>query len=493
MEIPHWLEKRAFLSPNQTAIQLTDGTTISFANLRQDAVTFAGKLIGCGVKCGDRIALLSSNSYQMVVAIHAMTYINCSVVLLNTRLSGTEWQFQYDDAACTYLLYEDIYEADIKNLTVSSRDTYSLTAIEKQKETSFNIPTEMDLEQIFTILYTSGTTGFPKGVQLTYGNHFWSAVSSALNLGLHKQDRWLATLPLFHVGGLSILIRSTVYGIPVHLHTKYSKQAIHRDIMDQGITIVSVVTVMLEELLGELGEQNYPSSMRCMLLGGGPVPRPLLEKCKKKGVPVFQTYGMTETSSQIVTLSHEDALHKLGSAGKALFTAQVKIVKEGKKLEPNDIGEIMVKGPMVTRGYYKREEANKEAFQNGWLHTGDLGYLDEDGYLYVVDRRKDLIVSGGENVYPAEIESVLKELDSVKDAGVVGITDKKWGQVPVAFIVQAGSKHSQDINQLKTFCKDRLAKYKIPKKFFFVDELPRNASKKLLRRELLEWVKREED
>ena len=235
-------------------------------------------------------------------------------------------------------------------------------------------------------------------------------------------------------------------------------------------------------MIEELKEEKLPDYFRCMLLGGGPASLSLLEECVAKNIPVYQTYGMTETSSQIVTLSPEDSIRKLGSAGKSLFPSQLKIMTEDKReAVACEAGEIMVKGPNVTSGYLNREEASRKDIQDGWLHTGDIGYLDEEGFLFVLDRRSDLIISGGENIYPAEIEGVLTSHPAVMDAGVIGREDDKWGEVPAAFIVQRASVTSDDLLQ---FCKEKLAKYKIPKYFYFIDEIPRNASKKILRREL---------
>jgi o-succinylbenzoate---CoA ligase len=485
-KIPHWLEKRVHLTPNQTALQFKDGSRKTFAELRTDALDFAKRLHTLGIKKGDHVSLLSNNCYEMVISIHAFTYVEAKVVLLNTRLSKAELLFQFQDSNSRYLIYQDSLVDKTKSIREKA-NIYSFTEVHASKPSPLNYPEEMDLNDLYTIIYTSGTTGFPKGVQLTFGNHFWSATSSALNLGLHENDRWLATLPLFHVGGLSVLIKSLLYGMPVHLHESFSTEDIHREIMEEGVTIVSVVTVMLERLSELLMEGKYPESFRCMLLGGGPAPKPLLEICKEKGIPVFQTYGMTETSSQIATLTPTDALRKLGSAGKALFPAQLKIMNENKEAKPNEVGEIIVKGPMVTAGYYNREDANKSSITNEWLRTGDLAYVDEEGYLYVKDRRKDLIISGGENVYPAEIEAVLKGMESVLDAGVVGVKDDKWGQVPVAFLV-LNQKESSSKEEIHAYLEERLAKYKIPKAFYFVKELPRNASNKLMRRSLLQWL-----
>lgn len=345
----------------------------------------------------------------------------------------------------------------------------------------------VDPDAVHSIIYTSGTTGKPKGAQLTFGNHWWSAVSSCLNLGLVPGDRWLACLPLFHVGGLSILLRSVIYGMPVVLHRRFDAAAANRAIDEQGVTIVSVVAAMLARMLEERGDRPYPPHLRAVLLGGGPAPRPLLEKAAALGMPVLQTYGLTEAASQVCTLAPQDALRKLGSAGKPLFATRVRIVRDGRPVSPGEVGEIQVAGPTVTPGYWNRPDATAEALADGWLHTGDLGYMDDEGYLYVVDRREDLIISGGENVYPAEIEAVLLQHCSVLEAAVVGVPDERWGQVPVAFVaLRPGFSCSEE--ELQAFCRERLAGYKVPARVTFVPELPKGASGKTLRRVLREWA-----
>jgi O-succinylbenzoic acid--CoA ligase len=244
---------------------------------------------------------------------------------------------------------------------------------------------------------------------------------------------------------------------------------------------------MLQQLLDELDEKTYPGTFRCMLAGGGPIPLPILKECERKRIPVFQTYGMTETCSQIVTLSPESALLKIGSAGKALFSCQVKIVDDENMDAPaGHAGEIVVKGPNVTPGYFHNKEATAKAIKDGWLHTGDIGYLDEDGFLYVLDRRSDLIISGGENVYPAEIEAVLLAHPSIVDAGVAAMEDDRWGQVPVAYVVLKDLDVSEE--EILNFVSKRLAKYKVPRRMVKVPELPRNAANKLVRRKLMEYM-----
>jgi len=244
--------------------------------------------------------------------------------------------------------------------------------------------------------------------------------------------------------------------------------------------------VMLQRMLTTLEVQKavYPSTLRCVLLGGGPAPQPLLAACAAHNIPVVQTYGMTETCSQAVTLAPADALRKLGSAGRPLSSVQLRIMHDEEEAKVGEAGEIQLKGPTITPGYADRPEATAKAFQDGWLATGDIGYLDAEGYLYMLDRRSDLIISGGENVYPAEIESVLLSHPAVAEAGVCGQPDAQWGQVPIAF-ARLKDGNSVSTENLMEYAAQHLARYKQPRAVYIVDELPHNASGKLLRRELL--------
>lgn len=474
--IPHWLTKQAQLSPKRPAIELMNGESITFQELEERSKQFAGRLAALGVDKGQHIGVLSSNSLEMVYTIHALSYLGAVAVMLNIRLTDGELNFQLNDAEVEFLITDQ--EQTQRNLNVAQMVTYKEIADQDRAE-SINFQEDIHLDDAFTIMYTSGTTGLPKGVVHTYGNYWWSSIASALNLGLHHNDKWLISLPLFHVSGMSTLMKSAIYGMPIYLMKKFDETKVHEAIMHDNITIVSVVTVMLQRLMEKLGADRYPETMRCFLLGGGPAPRVLLEKAKAKGIPVFQSYGMTETTSQIATLSAEDALTHIGSTGQALLPAQIKIDEPAE----DGVGEIIVKGPMVTKGYYKNEEANEESFQDGWLYTGDLGYLDDGGYLYVVDRRTDLIISGGENIYPSEIENALLKIPAIKEAGVTRMEDEMWGHVPVAYVVlQEPITEEEIIEELH----DHLAKYKIPKKIYFVDSLPRNAANKLMRNRLRE-------
>lgn len=479
--IPHWLSKQEDLKPNQLALEYNGKETLSFQELAQASQSMARRLANLGVEKGSHIALLSQNNVNMIIAIHALSYLGAVAVLLNTRLSANELQFQINDAKVNLLVTSVFFSDKTEGIDVPQKKSFS--ELQRLPEKEVPLQNELVLNDPFTIIYTSGTTGFPKGVVHTYGNHWWSAIGSALNLGISPQDKWLTVLPLFHVSGLSTLFKSVIYGMPIYLMTSFEPEKVHEALMKNHITMISVVTVMLQRLLEQMATERYPEQLRCVLLGGGPAPKPVLEQARKKEVPVFQSYGLTETSSQIVTLSPQDALRKIGSAGKPLVPAQLKIHDPSTR----GVGEIYVKGPMVTKGYFNNPTADQKAFQTDWLKTGDLGYLDEEGFLYVVDRRNDLIISGGENIYPSEIESVVSELTGVQEVGVTNRSDDQWGEVPVAFIVK-DTQNVLDEEMVQTYLKSRLASYKVPKKIYFVEQLPRNASNKLMRYKLKEWL-----
>lgn len=487
--IPNFLLQRAYLTPDRTALVIEEKNW-TFHEMAEIVLDYSKRLASLSIKQHDRVAILMKNRPDTVFIIHALQQIGAEIVFLNFRLTASELQFQLEDSDTKILIYDADFSklvGQLQQLLKADINTFTPLQLRILPLEEIEIRNEFLLDEVCSIMYTSGTTGRPKGVLQSFGNHWWSAVGSSLNLGLRENDAWLCAVPLFHISGLSILMRSIIYGMPVYLMEQFDEHKANQLLCSGQVTIMSVVSAMLNRMLDSLGDEGYHNAFRCMLLGGGPVPRPMLEKCVEKKIPIFQTYGMTETSSQIVTLSPEDSLKKLGSAGKPLFPAQIKIVREdGEPSEAGQIGEIQLKGPNITAGYLNRPDANTSTFDQGWLKTGDLGYLDEDGFLYVVDRRSDLIISGGENIYPAEIEEVLMTHHAVLEAGVTGIDDPIWGQVPYAFVVLREPIEDKHILE---FCVERLARYKIPKKIIKIDELPRNASNKLLRRELIHYIK----
>ena len=472
--IPHWLTKQADLSPNKVAIEIDNSVSLTFSELHRESKLMAKKLATFNLKPKDRVAILSANSLDMLIAIHALSYLDLIVVLLNTRLTSKELNYQLEDSH-TQLLITTRDIIDGKELVVPHTKTFkNLNNLNSEKDVKLN--ESIQLSDVFTIMYTSGTTGLPKAVGHTYGNHWWSAINSSLNLGIHADDKWLSSLPMFHVGGFSVFIKSVIYGMPVYLLPHYSKDRLTQAIFDKDITIASLVTLMLADLIEGADNRKTPKKLRSILLGGGSVPEVMLEQVKKKEIPLVQSYGMTETSSQIITLSPEDSMRKLGSSGKPLVNAEVKI-----EAKNNQVGEILVKGPMVINEYFNNPQATKDSFTQGWLKTGDLGYLDEEGYLYVVDRRSDLIISGGENIYPTEVENVLLTHPNVKEVAVVKKIDDKFGHVPIAFVVLNDKDDKPDF---KENLNNQLASYKHPKAYHFIDKLPRTASNKIKRFEL---------
>jgi len=477
--IPNWLMQRAYLTPDKIALSFEEEKW-TFAQLKDDAVVFARKLRANSLNEGQRIALLGSSNAEMVVIIHACMLAGLEIVMLNSRLTKKEIAYQLDDSGATTVIVSNELSSVVAETTVRQ---LLFSEIKDSAEQPFVIQGTWRSDRTITIMYTSGTTGFPKGVRQTAGNHVSSALSSVLNLGLDEDDVWLCAMPLFHISGFSILVRSVLYGMEVQLHEKFDAVKSAIAVADGSVTRMSVVSLTLDKVLRELEKDNSVahSSFKSMLAGGGPVPIDYLKRAKVLEVPVLQTYGMTETSSQTATLAASDAMRKMGSAGKPLFFNQIKI----KDTEtPGEKGEVFIRGMHVTPGYIGRFEG-VDPLEDGWLPTGDIGYLDAEGYLYIVDRRSDLIISGGENIYPAEIENVLAAHPNVREVGVCGKEHSEWGSVPVAFVVVSGTVTEDD---LIFYCEERLARYKVPKSFYFVDELPRNGSNKLLRRKLKELV-----
>jgi O-succinylbenzoic acid--CoA ligase len=323
------------------------------------------------------------------------------------------------------------------------------------------------MEDLQCRILTSGTSGEPRPVGLTYGNFLFSAMGSAYNLGVDPSDRWLCCLPLSHVAGLSIILRSVIYGTTAVLLDGFDTEQVASTLVSGDISVLSLVPTQLIRLLEADADLSAP---RAILIGGGPVPLDVLREALARGATVVQTYGMTETCSQVTTLAPEDAERRVGSAGRPLLTSHIRI----------EAGEILVQGPTVAPGCYEAD---------GWLHTGDLGHMDEEGFLYVTGRRSEVIVTGGENVMPAEVEAVLVSHPAVADAAVVGRPDPEWQEAVCALVVLNGGAETSE-EELRAHCSSALAGFKVPKQVDFVSRLPRTPSGKLLRGQLPEVAPR---
>jgi o-succinylbenzoate---CoA ligase len=487
--LPDWLDVAARSNPDRLALSF-GGERWTYAELRQSVDVATAVMAGHRRGSGGRIGILAANRAGYVFAVHAARRLGVPFVPLNWRQAADELAQQVRDADIGLLVADEERRAVA---TAASADSpVTIVAIDELEHVP-DIGTVssahdhlVDLGAEAAVFFTSGTSGRAKGARLTNGNLWFSAVASALHLGRRDDDIWLAAMPLFHVGGLSILIRAAIDATPVILHKRFDT-ADALGAIDKGTTLVSLVPTMLQRMLAERGDRAWPGTLRCILLGGAATPPDLIDECARRGIPAAPTYGLTETASQVTTLRPVNLGRKPRSSGLPLPTTQVRIAPGSGARAADEPGEIEVRGPTVFAGYLGRAPERDTWSGDGWFRTGDIGYLDEEGFLYVVDRRDDLIVSGGENIYPAEVERVLLEHPRVIDAGVTRILDVEWGARPVAGVVWQGDETAAEA-LLRDHCAARLASYKIPVNFLMFDVLPRSGSGKLPRRRLREMI-----
>jgi O-succinylbenzoic acid--CoA ligase len=440
MILDNWLAQRAETVPDRTAL-VAEGMRIAYADLELEAAGAARRLASKGVRPGAAVTLEMPAGVEYVVLLHALMKLGAVAMPLNPRLAPPEREAQI---AATGPALELTGTGQVMG-----------------DEADFPLLGVQDLDSIACRIITSGTSGAGRSVALTYGNHLWSAVGSAFRIGVDPGDRWLCCLPLHHVGGLSIVLRSVIYGTGAIVHDGFDVDAVARSLDLDSVTLVSLVPTQLVRLLEAGVDLSGP---RAILIGGGPIPVEAVEEAAERGATVVPTYGLTEAASQVTTVQPQEVLRRPGSAGRPLLTTHLRIQD----------GEILVQGPTVAPGC---------ADEDGWLHTGDVGRIDEDGFLYVTDRLGDVIVTGGENVVPTEVEEVLLRHPSVADAAAVGRSDPEWQEAVSAVVVlREGASTSEE--ELRDHCAAELANFKVPKRFEFADELPRTASGKLLRRKL---------
>lgn len=464
-----WLQQQAQLHPTRPAFYF-ENKRWSFAALNQSVQRYATYFAQKLPENEKRVAIYSQNSEQCYLTILALWELGLEVQFLNTHLTSEEIAFQLADAETKWLITEHTHIF----VTSSLLEFPSPTQLPVVDQLDYH-DSGYDEEKIASIMYTSGTTGKPKGVPQTFANHRASAFATKMNMKLTASESWICCLPLYHISGLSILLRSLVLGISVRLHTNFSPERIHEELLEGQEICLSVVTKTLKDLLPFVPENGYATAPK-LLLGGGPVDRETLSECVVKKLLVIQSYGMTETCSQVVALSPEKASEKLGSAGVPLTGTRLKIETNQ---DQQTTGEILLKGPTIASHYlnYRDEESWT---QDGWFRTGDLGHLDEDGFLYVDSRMSELIISGGENIYPAEIESTLLQSELIQEVVVVGRRDERWGQRPVAYLV---------VREMADLTSDELARvlqplatFKHPSEVFSVSRIPKTASGKPLKR-----------
>lgn len=472
-----WLFHSTQANPQNIALIYRDHSW-TYAELNAQVDTLCHVLSAHEITQGQSIGVLMPNCPEYILLIHALIRVGAVIVPLNTRLTTHELRYQVETADCAYVIY-DIETAE--TAVQLGQTVIAMQSLMDRPSAAF-IPQTIDFDRLHAIVFTSGTTGKPKGAMLTYSNHFYSATASAFRLGTLPDDRWLLCLPLYHVGGLNIVLRCCLYGTTVVLHQGFDPNAILSALTQHAVTLISLVPTMLTRLLDLNGDQFLSHHLRLILLGGAAASIDLVARCQRLGLPISTTYGLTEADSQVATQTPTHTLQKPGSVGKGVpWTTITVIGKDGQVLPTGEIGEIVVRGHTVMRGYYRDPEATAKALRNGTLYTSDLGYFDADGDLWLVQRRSDLIVTGGENVYPAEVEQRLKQHPAIIDACVVGIPDLQWGQQVGAVIITSESVTPEE---LMIFCRETLAGYKIPRVFKFVDAFPLTGSGKIERKAL---------
>jgi fatty-acyl-CoA synthase len=487
-----WIAHYGRRNPEKTAlIDLASGRRFSYGELDARVSLLAGHLRdGLKVARGDRVAVLALNTTDMMEVQFACFRLGAVFLPLNNRLTVPELQFIVGDAAPKVM----IHDADLAETALTVAKLCGVSSALKfgpdgSYEAGIAAAEPIDqaemvtLDDISTIMYTSGTTGLPKGAIITHGMTFWNCVNLGGPAYISPASVLLTVLPLFHTGGLNCYTNPVLHaGGTVLIMRAFDPGEAMRLISDPAVGInVFFGVPSIYQFMAQHPAFADADFSRLVIggVGGAPMPVPLLKVWEGRGVALQQGYGMTETSPSVMVLDKEDAARKAGSSGKPVLHTEVRIVRpDGSDADVGELGELWVKGPNVTPGYWNRPDANKSSFTDGWLHTGDATRMDEDGFYYIVDRWKDMYISGGENVYPAEVESVLHQLAAVAEAAIIGIPSEQWGEVGMA-IVAVKPGHTLTPAEIHAHCAANLAKFKCPRLVEFVEALPRNATGKI--------------
>ncbi len=505
MNIGDWIRKWSHLSPEKAAI-IDDGRKISYKELNQRSNQVANLLLQRDVHKGDRVAVLLYNCHEYVAIYCALAKIGAILVPLNWRMAAPELSYILEDCGATFLFFGE----DFLDTVLSIRDTIeelknwiylgqedikwaeNYQKIEVYPSTEPAIFDKPNFEDPHILLYTSGTTGFPKGAVLSNRKTFFNALNANIFYQLTPCDIFLVSRPLFHSGGLLVDSTPALYkGATIIYKRRFSPQEYLEAIEKYSVTIIETSATFLNFILKECNISHYNlRSLKSCYTGGERVSNFILKEYHDRGIPLSQLFGMTETS--IVTwLSTDEAVRKIGSVGKPVLHGEVTIVNaDRKKISPGDIGEIMVKGPILMSGYWNKPEVTKAVMKSGWFSTGDLATVDDEGFIYIVDRKKDMFISGGENVYPAEVEKVLLTNPKIFDVAVYGVNDEKWREVGKASIVLQDNTE-MTVSDVMDFLHDKIGRFKIPKYVEFIDKLPRTATGKIQKHLLVQEFKKE--
>ena len=512
MPMHAWIHDLAGRSPERLAIRFP-GRDFSYAALAQQIDRYTAALAGAGIRRGGCVAYLGLNSPEEIALLFACARRGAMFLPLNWRLAPPEHRQILADCPASLLFVESQFVEHAEALRASlgpgaaiswgdaapgwtDCDAFLSHGGERRATLAADAgasearESDADAGTPLLVCYTSGSTGKPKGVVLTQEAIAWNALNSAAMHGLTEDDRVLTTLPLFHVGGLNNQTTPALRaGCTVVLHPKFDVEATFDAIEHERITLTVLVPAQLEAMLAHPRWKTADfSSLRMITTGSMIVPERLIRAVHARGVPLVQVYGATETCPIAACQQAQDARRKVGSAGRAAAHCELRIVgDDGRDVAPGATGEIVVRGPNLMSGYWNAPQATAAVMVDGWFHTGDMGHLDAEGFLYVDGRRREMIISGGENIYPAEIENVLTESPDIAEASVVGWPDRRWGEIAVAVVAPRAGRHLDEATVLGLL-EGRIARFKHPKRVLFVDALPRTALGKVRREEVRRLV-----
>jgi len=494
-----WAAKQAAIQPNKIALKdLDTQREFTYRELNDRSESLAAWLQDKGIEQHSRVAILARNCAEFFEVQFACGKIGAIAVPLNWRLTEKELDYIVNDCTPTVLLYDSKFR-EMAHYLQQHCDVATLLEIDRSQEagayeqallahTDGCTVVPMSLEDTAMIMYTSGTTGHPKGAEITYQMNLYICINLGIPGRISPDSVHLVVLPLFHTGGLNCYANPVLHaGGQVLLLREFSPAAALRVLGDAelGVTHFFAIPAAYQfMMLHPDFEGTDLSRIKIAGVGGAPCAETILKTWQDKGVAVFQGWGMTETSPGGTALNAEDAARKLGSAGKPLMHTDIKIVNEdGNTVPQGEVGELLIRGPNITPGYWNNPTATADAFIDGWLKSGDAARCDDEGFIYIVDRSKDMYISGGENVYPAEVENVLYQLPQVAEAAVIGIPDKRWGETGMAVLVLKQGE-TLDQKDVVAHCRENLAKFKVPHAVEYTDVLPRNATGKVLKRVL---------
>ena len=493
------LEHHAARTPDKP-IAVHDDEVVSYRAMAARSSAVAAGLATRGVGGGDVVALLSYNNVEFLATIFAANHLGAVAMPINWRLAAEEVRYILDHSQARALVCDaellelgneatGLLDTDILRVCVSPEAVAGWELFADLETSAATVSrAEVRGDDLHRLMYTSGTTGRPKGVMISHANLAWKNFAHITEFGFTAADVGLACGPLYHVGALDLVTTTMVaVGATTVIHRVFDAAQVVEEIERSRITLMWTAPAMVRAILDVPGiEQRDLSSVRVIIAGGEKMPIPFIERLRRTFPSAWfaDAYGLTETVSGDTFLDRDSTVSKLGSVGRPCQYLDLDIWDEqGASLPPGEKGEVVLRGPKVFAGYWRDPDATEKAFAGGWFHTGDVGVRDEDGYLFIVDRLKDMIVSGGENIASSEVERVLYEHEAVVEVAVVGRADDRWGEVPVAYVVlQPGAAAAAD--DLIEHCRGQLAKYKVPKHVHFIDALPRNPSGKVLKREL---------